>query len=92
MRIEKILAVLVVLVMVFSFVGCGGGSNSDDVKATTFIVGTETAETSNTAKALKNMEEYIETQSDGAIDVQIHYSGVIGSESEKLEQVHMGGG
>lgn len=92
MRIEKILAVLVVLIMVFSFVGCGGGSNSDDVKATTFIVGTETAETSNTAKALKNMEEYIETQSDGAIDVQIHYSGVLGSESEMLEQVQMGGG
>ena len=79
-----------VLIMTVALTACGGSDGGSDGEAVKFIVGTETAETSNTAKALKEMEANIEEASGGTVDVEVHYSGVLGSESEMLEQLQMG--
>ena len=95
-RAGKIIALLIVSVMMTTFVGCGdkesgeSNGNSETGKLVTFIVGTETAETSNTAKALKEMKTWIEENSEGSVDVQLNFSGVLGSESEMIEQTLMG--
>lgn len=87
--IKKIVAISLTLALAFAVTACGGsGSESSD--AVKFIVGTGTAETSNTAKALKEMETNIEELSEGTVDVQVYYSETLGSESEMIEQLSMG--
>ena len=86
--IKKIVAISLTLALAFAVTACGGsGSESSD--AVKFIVGTGTAETSNTAKALKEMETNIEELSEGTVDVQVYYSETLGSESEMIEQLSM---
>ncbi len=87
---KKILAVALVLIMTVALTACGGSDGGSDGETVKFIVGTETSEASNTAKALKEMEANIEEASGGTVDVEVHYSGVLGSESEMLEQLQMG--
>ena len=95
MKGKKIIAIAVSLTMIFTFAvtmtGCGGGSDSaSSDNPVKFVVGTAAAETTNTGKALAELEKNVEEATDGAIDVDVQYSGVVGDETDMVEQIQMG--
>lgn len=91
-KLKKILSIIFVLSLVTSlslvFTSCGGGGGSDETVK--FVIGTAAAETTNTGKALAELEKSIETATDGKVDVQVQYSGVVGDETDMVEQIQMG--
>lgn len=89
MRKILTLGVSLVLILVIGvmFTACGG---SGDSGAKTFTIGTAAAEESHTGEALAELEKNIEAATDGAIEVDVQYNGVIGDETDMVEQVQMG--
>lgn len=87
---KKIIVAALTVTLALAVTACGGGGSNSGGDTVKFIVGTGTAETSNTAKALKAMEKDIEEKSEGTVDVEVYYSETLGSESEMIEQLSMG--
>ena len=85
--VSVILAVVLIVSTAMVFTSCGSGNSDETVK---FVIGTAAAESTNTGKALAELEKNIEEATDGRIDVQVQYSGVIGDETDMIEQVQMG--
>lgn len=56
----------------------------------TFRAATDNTETSNIGTTFAKFEELVEAKSNGTLQVDVYYNGVLGSVDEALEQVSMG--
>ncbi len=90
---KKVLAMGLILALVFALNACGGTSEEAEVnesESIIFAVGTVESGESATGNAMKTFETYVEENTDGIVDVQVHNDGVLGGEREILESVKMG--
>lgn len=91
-KLLVIVALMMSMTMAFGLTGCGGsgGDSESSGEPIPFIIGTVETDDSITAQCLSEFEEYVEAETDGAIDVQINNNGVLGGEREILEGVELG--
>lgn len=101
-KLRILVAGVLAMSMVFSMAGCkrtnstgganGGGSGvEEDLSGNyTIRIACENSETFPSTKGLQVMKEYIETQTDGHVEVNIYSGGQMGGEEETLEQVSQG--
>lgn len=96
---KKITALLLVLVMVFALCACSSGDNggsggtSGDVadgKTYTIRIACENSDTYPATLGLYQMEKYIESHTNGKVQVEVCAAGQLGGEEETLEQVAQG--
>ncbi|WP_298029865.1 TRAP transporter substrate-binding protein [uncultured Dysosmobacter sp.] len=105
MKVKKILALVLVMLMAVSMAACGGnttgsttqpdsanGNTSKDSGNAEFIlkVGHSIQEETPTHQALLSFEKEVEEKSGGRIDVQIYANGALGTERAMTEAVQMG--
>lgn len=104
---KKFLALLLALTMVFGLVACGSSKTETPaetpgetpaetpaekpVEAKKMRVGIGVAESHFQYAGLLKMEEYIETNTNGSIEVDIFHSGQLGSNEQVLEAIQAGG-
>jgi TRAP-type transport system periplasmic protein len=94
---KRIIALLLAMVMVFTLCACGGGSNGssagdEDVGDETYTIriACENSDSYPSTLGLYQMEKYIESHTDGKVQVEVCASGQLGGEEETLEQVAQG--
>ena len=94
---KRIIALLLAMVMVFTLCACGGGSNGssagdEDVGDETYTIriACENSNSYPSTLGLYQMEKYIESHTDGKVQVEVCASGQLGGEEETLEQVAQG--
>ena len=89
---KKVIVALLSLVMVFAMTACGGGGGSDSGgdQVTVLKIGHVEAEDRSVHKALLNMKDKIEEQTDGSISVEIYPNAELGGDEELCEQVAQG--
>ena len=89
---KKVIVALQSLVMVFAMTACGGGGGSDSGgdQVTVLKIGHVEAEDRSVHKALLNMKDKIEEQTDGRISVEIYPNAELGGDEELCEQVAQG--
>jgi tripartite ATP-independent transporter DctP family solute receptor len=89
---KKVIVALLSLVMVFAMTACGGGGGSDSGgdQVTVLKIGHVEAEDRSVHKALLNMKDKIEEQTDGRISVEIYPNAELGGDEELCEQVAQG--
>lgn len=88
-NIKSVLCLILSLAMILTMSACGGASNGDESGGDTMTikVGTVHYEGSVGMRALEVMKEYLETNSDGRIKVEIHPGGVLGDAASMLEML-----
>lgn len=97
---KKALSMILAAIMVLSLAACGGGQESSstpepDQSASTgetytiIIGGTGSDQTGDYACA-EAFKEYVEANSNGQIEVQLMFNGILGSDREILESVQLG--
>jgi tripartite ATP-independent transporter DctP family solute receptor len=91
---KKVVVALLSLVMVFAMTACGGGggggSDSGGDQVTVLKIGHVEAEDRSVHKALLNMKDKIEEQTEGRISVEIYPNAELGGDEELCEQVAQG--
>lgn len=94
---KKTVALLLALVMVFALCACGGGSSngggSNDVadgKTYTIKIACENSDNYPATMGLYAMEKYVESHTNGAVQIEVCASGQLGGEEDTLEQVAQG--
>ena len=94
---KRIIAMLLALVMVFALCACSGGnggngSASDDVGDETYTIriACENSDSYPATLGLYQMEKYVESHTNGKVQVEVCASGQLGGEEETLEQVAQG--
>ncbi len=83
---KKLIALICVLALAGTFVFAGGGSD-DSGKAKKMVVGFGVPDGHFEQRALVEFKNYIETNTNGAIEVELHGSNSIGVDLEVLEQI-----
>lgn len=96
-NLKKILAVVLALAMTIALASCsgktsnaGGGEAADEGGDYTIRIALENSETYPATLGLNVMKEYVESETDGHVKVDIYASGQLGGEEETLEQVSQG--
>ena len=89
-KVSKVLAVVLTFVIAVACAACGGSSGNEDAKTIIFTVGTVETDDSVTAQVMKFFEEYVEENTGGRVDVQVHNNSVLGGERELLEGIQLG--
>lgn len=99
---KKILAMLLAVGMMSTMAGCkvsnstsagGSADSADDETPTgsyTIRIACENSDSFPSTLGLKQMEKYIESHTDGAVQVDIYANGQLGGEEETLDQVAQG--
>ena len=93
---KKVLVTLLALSMVLVMAACGGGGDSESsggdqaAEATVLKIGHVEAEDRSVHKALLNMKDKIEEQTEGRIKVEIYPNAELGGDEELCEQVAQG--
>lgn len=94
---KKITALLLALVMVFALCACGGGNGGnagggEDVGDETYTIriACENSDSYPATLGLYQMEKYIESHTNGKVQVEVCSAGQLGGEEETLEQVAQG--
>jgi tripartite ATP-independent transporter DctP family solute receptor len=92
---KRILSLLLIVSMIFVFVGCGDkGADStaekDEQKVTTIRIAYTLSPESHYHKGLEKFKELVAEKSNGQIDVQLFHSAQLGSERDAVEGVSMG--
>ena len=92
---KKVLSVLLILVMIFTFSACGNGGNggdagSDEIREMTINVGGTVAESHPISLGLMAFEKYVEEASGGKMQVECHYNGALGAGRELVESLMLG--
>lgn len=94
---KRTIALLLALVMVFALCACGktsnaGGDNNDvaDGKTYTIKIACENSDNYPATLGLYAMEKYVESHTNGAVQVEVCASGQLGGEEDTLEQVAQG--
>ena len=92
---KKVLSVLLILVMIFTFAACGNSGNggdagSDEIREMTINVGGTVAESHPISLGLMAFEKYVEEASDGKMQVECHYNGALGAGRELVESLMLG--
>lgn len=89
----KKISIIMIFVLTLTLVACGSGEGEDSASGEAemkFVVGSVFTETDIGGVTMKEFEEYVEKESDGRIDVEVHYNGALGGEREMLEGLKMG--
>ena len=95
---KRIIALLLALVMVFALCACGNGGNGgnsaggEDVGDETYTIriACENSDSYPATLGLYQMEKYVESHTNGKVQVEVCASGQLGGEEETLEQVAQG--
>ena len=90
---KKLVAILLVLVMVFSMMACSNGTETEGesgVREMTITVGGTVAEDHPLSLALAKFEEEVEAASDGKMQVECHVNGALGAGRELVESLMLG--
>ncbi|MGN1413124.1 MAG: TRAP transporter substrate-binding protein [Anaerovoracaceae bacterium] len=91
---KKVLAVLLVVAMIFSFAACGnsdaGAEGGDDGQTYVLKFGSVVNEQHVAYKAMEKFKAELEEKSNGRIEVQLYGNSSLGSEREMLEGIAMG--
>lgn len=94
---KKITALLLALVMVFALCACGNNGNGssaggEDVGDETYTIriACENSDSYPATLGLYQMEKYIESHTNGKVQVEVCSAGQLGGEEETLEQVAQG--
>ncbi len=91
---KKLIALMLALIMVFSMVACGGGSDAGDtaeeVKPIKIKLGHSDTTDNLIHKSLENFAAYVEKESGGRLEVDLYASEQLGSNAEMAEMVQMG--
>lgn len=95
---KRIIALLLALVMVFALCACGNGGNggnsagTEDVGDETYTIriACENSDSYPATLGLYQMEKYVESHTNGKVQVEVCASGQLGGEEETLEQVAQG--
>ena len=95
---KRTIALLLALVMVFALCACGkttnsaGGDTNDvaDGKTYTIKIACENSDNYPATLGLYAMEKYVESHTNGAVQVEVCASGQLGGEEDTLEQVAQG--
>lgn len=85
---KKIIALMLSLLMVFSFAACGGDGSSDDV--TTIKVAVQQNEDHETCKAVQRIKEKVEAETDGKVILDIYSDSALGDYTAVFDEVRMG--
>lgn len=85
---KKIIALMLSLLMVFSFAACGSGGSSDDV--TTIKVAVQQNEDHETCKAVQRIKEKVEAETDGKVVLDIYSDSALGDYTAVFDEVRMG--
>lgn len=95
MKMKKFLALALVLALIFSLAGCGGGK--DEPEASTgeadkvvLHVGSTVATTHAWYRAAEQMKEELLEKSNGTIELVLDFGGVLGGDREITEAVQNG--
>lgn len=93
--LKRILAITMALSMVISLGGCKasnstGGAGAAATGNFTIRIACENSENFPATLGLAAMKKYVETNTNGAVKVDIYASGQLGGEEETLEQVSQG--
>ena len=90
---KKLVAIMLVLVMIFSMMACSGGTDAEDadsIREMTITVGGTVAEDHPLSLALAKFEEEVEAASDGKMQVECHVNGALGAGRELVESLMLG--
>lgn len=90
---KKVIAILMVLLLSFSFVACGNGdAPTDGVAERVIKIGVPNAadETDPYYMAACYIQDYFETNGDGSIKFEVYPNGTLGGETEMFEGMQMG--
>lgn len=95
---KRIIALLLALVMVFALCACGNGGNGgnsasgEDVGDETYTIriACENSDSYPATLGLYQMEKYVESHTNGKVQVEVCASSQLGGEEETLEQVAQG--
>lgn len=85
---RKIGLLTLVLCMVFSISSCGSGT-SDDAETYTMIIAHDEILESPLHKGMEAFEEYVESESDGRIQVQLYANGELGDAATAANMISM---
>ena len=92
---KKLMALLLVVAMVFTFAACGGESNNGGGEETTepefvFKFACEDASTAASAEVWNAFIDRVHEMSGGRIKIEAYYGGVLGSSGEQLNMCEEG--
>jgi len=100
---KKIVSLALALAMILSLVACGGGKTSTAASANPgtssaapadehYVIKMGQADTQDSllGTAFEAFKEYVETNTNGKVEVQLFHNAVMGGESEMLSSVQMG--
>ena len=102
---KRILALALALVMLFALTACGTAAPADsstntngeteapaaaEAEAYTIIIGNTGSEQCSDYAGATAFKEYVEKESNGRLQVQLLFNGVLGSDRETLESTQMG--
>lgn len=104
-QMKRILALALALVMLFALTACGTAAPADsstntngeaeapaaaEAEAYTIIIGNTGSEQCSDYAGATAFKEYVEKESNGRLQVQLLFNGVLGSDRETLESTQMG--
>lgn len=91
---KKLLAILLVLAMIFSFAACGSdepaGEEATGVREMTITIGGTVAEDHPLSMGLYKFEEEVEAASEGKMQVECHVNGALESGRALVESLMLG--
>ena len=93
---KKLVAILLVLAMIFSFAACGssepaeGGAEESGVREMTITIGGTVAEDHPLSMGLYKFEEEVEAASEGKMQVECHVNGALESGRALVESLMLG--
>lgn len=93
---KKVLTIILSLVIIFAFAGCGGSDNGGEAATYNLNLGTQfydpvsTPELNAQGIALQYFADTVNEKSDGRINVNINWGSIIGSGPECIEMVKLG--
>lgn len=99
---KKLVSLILALVMVLSLVACGNpgtttppatdpnGNPSTPTEVYTLRCGLSTADNSPMAQCMKLIADYAYEKTNGGLEIEFYYSGLLGNSEELLDQVGLG--